>query len=129
MLCGLSVVSCCRSTVVVQRFHKCFEVCVAAVLRSADVGIDGVGNRSADAFAVQFEGSGNCIVKFSRLDAVEDDGILAAAQIADGEKNVTQLAQSCGYEDPLYFSRVFAKKYGLSPKKYILRLGSGEQAE
>lgn len=68
------------------------------------------------------------VVKLSFSEYLQDLRLnFAAAQIADGEKNVTQLAQSCGYEDPLYFSRVFAKKYGLSPKKYILLLSSGEQ--
>ena len=31
---------------------------------------------------------------------------------------ISELAASVGYTDPLYFSRVFKKKYGESPSKY-----------
>ncbi len=32
------------------------------------------------------------------------------------EKNICQIAVEVGYADPLYFSRLFRKKYGVSPK-------------
>lgn len=34
--------------------------------------------------------------------------------------SVAEVAEMCGYSDPLYFSRVFKKYFGLSPKKYIM---------
>ena len=32
--------------------------------------------------------------------------------------SVTQVAEICGYQDPLYFSRLFYKKMGISPQSY-----------
>ena len=32
--------------------------------------------------------------------------------------NISEIALSSGYSDPLYFSRAFKKKYGLSPSQY-----------
>lgn len=31
---------------------------------------------------------------------------------------VSQIAEACGFADPLYFSRVFKKYYGVSPSEY-----------
>ncbi len=42
----------------------------------------------------------------------------AASFLLLGHGNVSEIAQSCGYEDPLYFSRVFKKRYGCSPSHY-----------
>lgn len=36
-----------------------------------------------------------------------------------GITQVNVVAFSCGYDDPLYFSNSFKKKYGMSPKNYI----------
>jgi AraC-like DNA-binding protein len=33
-------------------------------------------------------------------------------------RSVTEIARMCGYSDPLYFSRVFKKRYGVSPREY-----------
>lgn len=33
--------------------------------------------------------------------------------------SVTEIALMCGYEDPLYFSRVFKKHFGCSPTNYV----------
>ncbi len=38
------------------------------------------------------------------------------SQYNDG--NVTEVARQCGFREPLYFSRMFKKKYGLSPSYY-----------
>lgn len=38
--------------------------------------------------------------------------------IVEGVSNVKEMANACGYVDPLYFSRVFKKHFGVSPKKY-----------
>ncbi|MBR6667434.1 MAG: AraC family transcriptional regulator [Clostridia bacterium] len=32
--------------------------------------------------------------------------------------SITEVARMCGYSDPLYFSRMFKKKYGVSPREY-----------
>ena len=32
--------------------------------------------------------------------------------------SVSQIAEACGYSEPLYFSRVFKKYYGVSPSEY-----------
>lgn len=36
---------------------------------------------------------------------------------ADGS-NVSEVARMCGFREPLYFSRIFKSKYGVSPTKY-----------
>ena len=33
--------------------------------------------------------------------------------------SVTQIAEACGFADPLYFSRVFKKYYGVAPSHYL----------
>ncbi len=43
----------------------------------------------------------------------------AITLIEIGEYNsISEVAASVGYQDPLYFSRVFKKKYGVSPSQY-----------
>ncbi|MBQ9008386.1 MAG: helix-turn-helix domain-containing protein [Clostridia bacterium] len=34
------------------------------------------------------------------------------------EANITEIARRCGFREPLYFSRMFKKKYGRSPSHY-----------
>ena len=36
--------------------------------------------------------------------------------------SIAKIASSVGYEDPLYFSRVFRQMFGFSPKEYRNRL-------
>ncbi len=49
---------------------------------------------------------------------------LAAGLLSGGKTNkygkfsVSQVAEACGYSEPLYFFRVFKKYYGVSPGKY-----------
>jgi AraC-like DNA-binding protein len=33
-------------------------------------------------------------------------------------RSITEIARMCGYSDPLYFSRMFKKRYGISPREY-----------
>ncbi len=40
-----------------------------------------------------------------------------------GKGNVSETARLCGFSDPLYFSRLFKKRYGVSPRSY-----TGEEA-
>ena len=35
-----------------------------------------------------------------------------------GKGNISETARLCGFGDPLYFSRLFKKKYGVSPRSY-----------
>jgi len=35
-----------------------------------------------------------------------------------GKRNVSEAARMCGFSDPLYFSRLFKRKYGTSPRSY-----------
>lgn len=35
--------------------------------------------------------------------------------------SISEIAQLCGFDDPLYFSRVFKKKYGVSPSAFAGR--------
>lgn len=44
---------------------------------------------------------------------------------ADG-KNITQVAESCGFEDSNYFSKKFKEVYGTSPKR-MQKMGKGEK--
>lgn len=39
--------------------------------------------------------------------------------IRDGVSTVSDLAYACGFSDPLYFSKVFRKKYGITAKEAI----------
>ncbi len=48
----------------------------------------------------------------------------ACVLIAQGNKNVTQIAFQCGFNDSSYFARVFKKKMGISPSQYISKGGS-----
>ncbi len=43
----------------------------------------------------------------------------ACTLISQGFTNVSDVASHCGYTDPLYFSKVFKQKIGVSPKTYI----------
>lgn len=42
----------------------------------------------------------------------------ACMRMNDARLSVRQVAGECGYDDPLYFSRVFKKIYGMSPQHY-----------
>lgn len=42
----------------------------------------------------------------------------AAELLINNELNIKEIAYSCGFEDPNYFSKAFRKKYNLSPLKF-----------
>lgn len=42
----------------------------------------------------------------------------AASVLRSSSRTISQVAASVGYEDPLYFSRVFRKVFGISPRQY-----------
>ena len=44
--------------------------------------------------------------------------------------NISEIAHMCGFREPLYFSRVFKNKYGVSPSAYQQRqLASSSHAD
>lgn len=45
------------------------------------------------------------------------------------EYSISEVAQMCGYEDPLYFSRVFKKHFGCSPTNYISKQSEKHQTD
>ncbi len=49
------------------------------------------------------------------------------SQYNDG--NVTEVARLCGFREPLYFSRMFKKKYGMSPSFYYAAKRANEPPE
>ena len=53
---------------------------------------------------------------------LRDIRLANACELLDtSEYPVSEVADLCGFNDPLYFSRVFADKYGLSPSVYRKR--------
>ena len=55
------------------------------------------------------------------LQFLTDKRLQTAASMLRSEYNdgnVTEVARQCGFREPLYFSRMFKKKYGVSPSHY-----------
>ncbi len=44
----------------------------------------------------------------------------------DSDYSVAEIARLCGYEDALYFSRVFKKTFGVSPTAFVSRENAGK---
>ena len=38
--------------------------------------------------------------------------------MSGGKGNISEIAYQCGFSEPLYFSRLFKRKYGVSPRSY-----------
>lgn len=51
----------------------------------------------------------------------------ALTLIKKGITGTAELAELCGYKDPLYFSKCFKKKYGTSVKNWYLANGTGTE--
>ncbi|MCM1054236.1 MAG: AraC family transcriptional regulator [Bacteroides sp.] len=47
----------------------------------------------------------------------------------DIEQNISQIAYVCGFSEPLYFSRVFKKNFGCSPKHYAEKMRKRKSGE
>ena len=43
---------------------------------------------------------------------------IASDMLSSTKMTVEQIAQAAGYDDPLYFSRIFKKNFGISPTEY-----------
>ena len=52
----------------------------------------------------------------------------AESLISAGETSITKLAQECGYRDPMYFSKVFKRHNGATPRVFIERRKMGDNA-
>ena len=44
------------------------------------------------------------------------------------DESITRVAQLCGFRNPLYFSRLFKKKYGVAPSEYARQPAEAEPA-
>jgi len=55
----------------------------------------------------------------------------AASTLASfwGKGNISETARLCGFGDPLYFSRLFKRKYGVSPRNYPPESASSEDPD
>ena len=51
---------------------------------------------------------------------------IAAETLLNCSDTVADIAVMCGFRDPLYFSRMFKKKYGVSPSLYARMKAAGE---
>lgn len=43
---------------------------------------------------------------------------MAVAMLSKSEKTIAEVAVASGFQDPLYFSRLFKKRFGVSPSRY-----------
>ena len=41
--------------------------------------------------------------------------------LSGGKGNISEIAYQCGFSEPLYFSRLFKRKYGVSPRSYAAK--------
>lgn len=45
-----------------------------------------------------------------------------------GSGNISEIAYQCGFSEPLYFSRLFKRKYGVSPRSYTSKHAAHSEA-
>ena len=45
-----------------------------------------------------------------------------------GKGNISEIAYQCGFSEPLYFSRLFKRKYGVSPRSYTSQYAASLEA-
>jgi two-component system response regulator YesN len=45
----------------------------------------------------------------------------AVLLLRSGARNITEVARSVGYGDPAYFTRVFTRRIGMNPRRYLSR--------
>lgn len=53
----------------------------------------------------------------------------AQGLLENSDYNISEIASIVGYDSPLYFSRVFKRRIGLSPAQFRKRLAEGQQEE
>ena len=49
--------------------------------------------------------------------------------MSGGKGNISEIAYQCGFSEPLYFSRLFKRKYGISPRSYASKCAVPAQAD
>ncbi len=47
-----------------------------------------------------------------------ENAVRTLGTICDDSRNISETARLCGFSNPLYFSRLFKKKYGVAPSSY-----------
>ena len=57
---------------------------------------------------------------------VEERMFLAAELMKAGHASVSRIAYECGYDNYSYFTKVFKKRYGMTPREFIQDEGSRE---
>lgn len=68
-------------------------------------------SRFRETFKSAFGVSAKAYIIDLRIDRASD-------MLCSTDLSVAQIAEACGYEDELYFSRIFKKKVGVSPYRY-----------
>ena len=51
---------------------------------------------------------------------------IAADRLTDTSDTVSEISYSVGISDPLYFSKLFKKTYGMTPKEYRIMYQKGQ---
>lgn len=77
-----------------------------------------VGLERSYLYRLFMEGEGMSPMKYIINTRLEN----AKQMLSDGAQQIKLVSYSSGYDNPLYFSNCFKKKYGMSPKEYIRRM-------
>ncbi|GIO43888.1 response regulator [Paenibacillus apis] len=90
-------------------------------------------NQVADMFSFSPNYLSHLFAKTAKVNFVEyvtETKISAAKEMMQrGEGRIYEISQRLGYESAFYFSKVFKKIEGISPREYMQRLGTLSQAE
>lgn len=90
-------------------------------------------NQVADIFSFSPNYLSHLFSKTAKINFVEyvtETKISSAKEMMQrGEGRIYEISQQLGYESAFYFSKVFKKVEGVSPREYIQRLGALSQAE
>lgn len=57
--------------------------------------------------------------KLSPIAYIQSCRLIMACEHLKAGRSIKETAEICGYKDPLYFSRVFKKEFGISPKNIL----------
>ena len=74
-----------------------------------------VGLERSYLYRLFMEGEGMSPMKYIINTRLEN----ARQMLSDGAQQIKLVAYSSGYDNPLYFSNCFKKKYGMSPREYL----------
>ncbi len=87
--------------------HFCEKNCLDIAISNSGI----TARRFTDLFRGNFDITPNRYITFRRMEH-------AKALLSTGTLSVTDVADLCGYTDIYYFSKVFKKETGISPKNY-----------